>query len=95
MSKKFIDDSQMEKAHGAGIGDYIEGGVKIAVGAGLAALSTYGLATKEPLGFKNISGKRKNIISGAGLAISATLLASGVNKIIKGKRKSLFNKIFP
>ena len=42
MGNKIFNDSQMEKIHGAGIGNYIEGGLKIAASAGLAALSCRG-----------------------------------------------------
>ena len=39
MGNKIFNDSQMEKVHGAGVGNYIEGGLKIAASAGLATLS--------------------------------------------------------
>ena len=72
----------------------LRGGLKISVGAGLAALSTYALATNTLSGKKlnDEQKKAKNIGGGVGLGIAAACLASGGNQILDERRISKLEK---
>ena len=91
MSKKIFNDSQMEKVHGAGVGNYIEGTFKIVASAGLAALSVGSFVNMKKISDSS-QKKQAGTFGGGALATSLYLALSGVNQILTERRISKLEK---
>ena len=102
MGNKIFNDSQMEKVHGAGVGNYIEGGLKIAASAGLAALSVkdfvmgdrYGYVARYVNNTEVLDNMCKSSFTRGTIetALAAGLAFSGINQILNERRMSKLEK---
>ena len=103
MGNKIFNDSQMVKVHGAGVGNYIEGGLKIAAGAGLAALSVRDFVMEARCGdmarccdcYAEVLGRMRQSSVTRGTietALAAGLAFSGINQILNERRMSKLEK---
>lgn len=100
MGNKIFNDSQMEKVHGAGVGNYISGGFKIAAGAALATVSFLGVAAA--VNNKNLANKINkseqavkiggSLAGGIAAFASVGLFTDGITQILNEQRISKLEK---
>ena len=98
MSKKKLNDSQIEQINGGGVINYFKGGLKIIAGTALAAGSLailYGKDNEVPY-LSKISdklGDKKSLGAAIGGVTSAALILDGISQIQDENRAAKISKI--